>query len=104
MACRASARLSVNEVNRLILCGRFAGMQVHENISTASWHAICFLYSAKKKTNNKMTREDQLTFSSEDRSRDAQRGHRLLHMAALGFIILALCLMAEDIRRLLITG
>jgi len=51
-----------------------------------------------------MTREDQLTFLSEDGSRNDRRGHRLLNIAALGFILLALCLMAVDIRGLLITG
>ena len=43
---------------------------------------------------------NDLNLGSEDRSRDARRGHRLLTMVAAGFVFLALCLMFVDFRRL----
>jgi hypothetical protein len=42
----------------------------------------------------------ELNLGSEDRSRGAVRGRRLLKMVALGFVFLALCLMLVDFRRL----
>ena len=43
---------------------------------------------------------NELNLGSEDRSRGAGRGRRLLKMIAVGFVFLALCLMLVDFRRL----
>jgi hypothetical protein len=42
----------------------------------------------------------ELNLESEDRSRAARRGHRLLTMVAISFVFLALCLMFVDFQRL----
>ena len=46
------------------------------------------------------TTTKELNLESEDRSRAARRGHRLLTMMAISFVFLALCLMFVDFRRL----
>lgn len=46
------------------------------------------------------TTAKELNLESEDRSRAAGRGHRLLTMVALSFVFLALCLMCVDFQRL----
>jgi hypothetical protein len=46
------------------------------------------------------TTTKELNLESEDRSRAARRGHRLLTMVAVSFVFLALCLMFVDFRRL----
>lgn len=42
----------------------------------------------------------ELDLGSEDRSRGAGRGNRLLKMIAVGFVFMALCLMLVDFGRL----
>jgi hypothetical protein len=46
------------------------------------------------------TTTKELNLESEDRSRAAGRGHRLLTMVAISFVFLALCLMFVDFQRL----
>jgi hypothetical protein len=46
------------------------------------------------------TTTKELNLESEDRSRAARRGHRLLTMVAISFVFLALCLMFVDFQRL----
>jgi hypothetical protein len=42
----------------------------------------------------------ELAWDSEDGSRRFGRNHRLLPMAVIGFVLLALCMMLQDIHRL----
>ena len=44
---------------------------------------------------------NQLTFTSEDTSRRLGRSRRLLQFASLGFVFLALCLLVQDLGRLI---
>jgi len=46
----------------------------------------------------------ELAWESEDRGRRFGRSHRLLPVAVFGFLLMALCLMLEDIRRLVSGG
>ncbi len=51
-------------------------------------------------TKIEITTTKELNLVSEERSRAARRGHRLLTMVAISFVFLAVCLMFVDFRRL----
>lgn len=65
----------------------------------ASGSGIAF-QSGMTATKIETTTTRELNLDSEDRSRAARRGHRLLTLVAISFVFLAVCLMFVDFRRL----